>query len=152
MTLPISEDKEEELRFCVDCKHLLGVRSKPWDAENWTCLHPNNVIKNEPYYNLVTGIQEYIREFHEGSLIELRQRDGMGATEYCGPTGKWYEEYQHPKETPAIGGKQAIELEIAAPFSQIELDANRAAATKRLNDIKAKKSQKFFSDGDLKNL
>lgn len=127
----------EDLRFCAECKHLLGVRSKPWDAEDWACHHPNNLLKNEPYFNLVTGIQQYLREYQEGSLFILRADPA-----YCGPNGQWWEEYIEPeyKAEPSIGGKQGrIIIPTEEVFSTAELSASAEAAAKRLAELKAKK-------------
>lgn len=146
MILPISEEIEEETleKFCCNCKHLLGKRDYIYKADEWKCVHPNNLVKNEQRINLVTGIQEYIREYHDEDLNSLRTREGMGATEYCGPTGKWFEQYnapvyKAPEAQPTIGGKKAIELPVEAPFSQDELSKNSSAAADRLAAIKARK-------------
>lgn len=150
MTLPISEEIEEETleKFCCHCKYLLGKRLYLETADKWKCIHPNNLVKDDRRINLVTGLQEYIREYHDEDLNSLRTREGMGATEYCGPTGKWFEEYKQPVYTPkyldkpaqpTIGGKKAIELPVEAPFSQDELSKNSSAAADRLAAIKARK-------------
>lgn len=39
--------------FCCNCKHLLGKRHSPEQAENWRCYHPANIAHK--YTNLVTG-------------------------------------------------------------------------------------------------
>lgn len=117
-----STTSEIELRFCSHCKYLLGVRYKTEQAENWSCVHPSNLVKNERRWNLVTGIQEYLREYHEGSLFVLRSE-----SKYCGPEGKWYEEYQEPerydvgKLNTMLGGKEVKEL-IETPFSPEALE------------------------------
>lgn len=126
-----------EIKFCKDCKHLLGVRHNlDRAADNWTCVHPNNVIETKEQLDLVTGELHYIRTYQEGSLYVLRNRE---TPEFCGPSGKWYEEYIKPvyQPAPTIGGKEAIELDI---FGSTELEANRKAAADRLAAIKAKRT------------
>lgn len=123
--------------FCCNCTHLLGKRVNPEDACKWKCVHPNNMVKNEQRINLVTGIQEYIRDYKQEDIQLLREASGP-----CGPEGRWFEaykkpEYQAPPIMPTIGGKQPFEIE--APFSQEQIDSNAIAARERLAAIKAKR-------------
>lgn len=142
----IAEDVITDPHFCAKCKHLLGIRHNPDNAENWHCCSPYNVIKGGEYLDLVTGISKYLREYHEGSLYILREDP-----KYCGPEGKWYEEYIPPVRTiaPSIGGRQAVELEIAAPFSETQLEDGKKAAADRVAALKARKK---LSERDLQNL
>jgi hypothetical protein len=149
MTLPTSEpislEENQEgiiasadgegLKFCADCKWLLGVRHKTEDYSNWHCVNPQNLIKNEKRWNLVTGIQEYIRAYQEGSLVVLRTEE-----RYCGPTGKWFEKYERPeyRSSPTIGGKEAVAL-TEEVFNKEELEANKKAAQERIEAMKRKK-------------
>jgi hypothetical protein len=149
MTLPTSEPitKEEQeegiiasadgekLRFCADCSHLLGVRYRTEEPENWKCVHPENLIKNEKVWNLVTGIQEYIREYKQSDIFKLRSDSQL-----CGPKGSWWEKYEKPeyKKEPTIGGKEATAL-TEEVFNKEELDANAQAAKERIAEMRKKK-------------
>lgn len=137
---PMLEVVPPEPKFCINCKHLLGVRYQTHDFPKWRCLHPNNLTRNDKKRNLVTGIEEYIRVFKEESIEAMRYRE---TPEFCGPTGKWYEEYIKPeyKPEPSIQGVKAVELaEVETTFPPDVLKNNREAAAAKIAALKLKRT------------
>lgn len=131
------------LKFCADCKHLLGIRHKTYEPQNWKCVHPNNVVNMIEEYDLVTGIKKYIRVYKVEDIYKLRQEPY-----FCGSNGKWFELYERPeyKAAPTIGGQEAKEF--VETFDSETLEANRKAAEAKVAAIKAKK----LKPNDLANL
>ncbi len=80
----IIKDMKEEQKFCVKCTHLLGNRSYTENWKTWRC----NKTKIEEGINLVTGEIIYTTFYCD----EVRKNPV-----YCGPEGKWYEEYKRPQ-------------------------------------------------------
>lgn len=78
----------EELKLCVNCKHLLGKRSNLEDAaEKWKCYHPLNIATSKT--NLVTG---EVTTVCISSISLLRSVD----LALCSPSGKLFERYEPP--------------------------------------------------------
>lgn len=73
-----------EPKFCKDCVHLLGNRNYKDNWETWKC----DKTKAVTGLNLVTGEIVYSASFCDNV------RKGV---EFCGPEGKWYEEYKQPQ-------------------------------------------------------
>jgi hypothetical protein len=135
-------------KFCVDCKHLLGVRYKD-DTDKWRCVHPYNMKENREVTDLVLGIKKYIRVYKIENIYELRELRPSNSNvglEFCGKEGKWFEKYEEPAHpNPSIGGQVGQELEV---FDEATLKANREKAEAKLAAIKARK----LSKDDLNNL
>jgi len=83
------------LRFCRDCKHLLGNRSYPDNTDNWRCHAEGNL--NASSYDLVSG--KKLLSFVEKDCYAARDNPNS-----CGQTGRWYEEYIKP-DYYAVGSK-----------------------------------------------
>lgn len=131
-TIGVVEEKE---KVCVDCMHLIGVRYKIDVAKGWNCGHE----KNHDYWekDLVTGLKHRIFKIEDIYHVRLNN---------C--KGNWWELYTPPapKESISIGGSVPVE------FDNEELNKNREAAARRLQEVKDRKAGKKLTDTDLKSL
>lgn len=128
---------DDTVKACVDCKHVVGIRHRTDEAEaKWHCGHPNNTVGWET--NPVTGLSHRIFKFHT-SIMNVRLNN-------C--AGNWWELYTPPapKESISIGGSVPVE------FDSEELNKNREAAARRLQEAKDRKAGKKLTDTDLKSL
>lgn len=146
MTLPTSDPQdtvtvvlpEENKKVCADCKHLIGVRESKYEIDKWRCGHPNNVWESSDpggwEDDLVTGLRH--RRFKISTdIYVLRISD-----QYC--HGNWWEKYDKPiyYSEPTIGGKKAAEITPTEEvFSATDLQANKDAAARRLEELRRKK-------------
>lgn len=85
----------EELKFCSNCARLIGVRAMTYDTSNWKCGHPANI--QDEGIDLVTGLP--VKTFRVKSIHDLRKAPIVVGSQWCGPEGKWYEEYVPPVRT-----------------------------------------------------
>lgn len=128
---------DDKVKACSDCAHVIGVRYKVEDAETkWRCGHEKNTISWKT--NPVTGLK--YREFKVVPIMDAR----VG---HC--KSDWWELYVAPVHVgePTIGGQIASDITL----DPATLAANRDAATKRVEEIKARKLNKL-SGKDLENL
>lgn len=125
-------------KVCADCARLIGVRHRVAEIESWRCGHENNTGKSDDKAtwrkDLVTGLKYRIFKVEDIRVVRETQ---------C--KGDWYEKYIQPVREPTIGGSVAIE------FDEDALAANKDAATKRVEEIRAKRNAKLSKD-DLSNL
>lgn len=131
MTLLTSDPNQVETRFCAHCKHLLGVRHYEDTKDKWKCGHENNTES----WQLDNVIGRKFRVFKVIDIYKTRNND-------C--KGNWYELYIQPEHIPnvnepTIGGKKAIELPTEEIFSATDLQANKEAAARRLEEMRRKK-------------
>lgn len=102
------------LKFCRDCKHLLGVRYNVDQAGNWLCVNEKNIIKKS--YNLVTG--KVIWLLRRDNCENSREDNPLPSEDICGPKGNWFEEYVKPdfistgaKEDPVSPSKKKFDAD-----------------------------------------
>lgn len=99
ITLTMQGIPPKEEKFCKDCSHLLGNREWIENWETWKCSKTKAVSG----INLVTGQQVWSAAFCDNT------RKGA---EFCGPEGKWYEEYVKPNflepEKPSTSSRKRI--------------------------------------------
>lgn len=129
---------------CNKCKHLIGVRDRTENWEQWKCGHPKNIEKEETHLIIGVPIKMFIVPLC-GDQRYNPHRDHLEEN-ICGLEGKWFEEYEEHKFEPTIGGKEPVELEV---FDEATLKANREKAAERVAAIKAKGK---LSKDDLSNL
>jgi hypothetical protein len=107
-----------ELKFCCNCKHLLGNRIRLDSSDNWRCHHPSNIFSAT--HNLVTGIP--IKSLKCECLQELRSFNAM-----CGASGAWYELYVLPVYVPPPSAiATAISTKGVTPALKARLGALKA--------------------------
>lgn len=93
-----------DLPTCAQCAHLVGVRHRPEDAENWKCGHENNAKYGET--DLVSGIAPRIFKFNIRELRYLNTVESAKAgMSVCGREGKWFKLYVEPSHIPSASPK-----------------------------------------------
>lgn len=95
----------ETQKYCKDCVHLLGNRNYKENWEGWRC----DKTKAVTGFNLVTGDIVYSAAFCDN----VRKGE-----EFCGPEGKWYEEYIKIAFFESEESKQLTSASIGPPHYQ----------------------------------
>ena len=80
-----------DMRFCANCKHLIGVRHDKVAHPFWNCGRPENIIGAEK--NPVTGEEKKI--FKYSPCLQVRQ-----IPDACGAAGNWWELYSTERYIP----------------------------------------------------
>ena len=133
-------EKEQDVKPCIKCAHLLGNRSYIDNYQHWKCGAPQN-IKSEDI-NLVTG-QKY-KIYHEASCVDQRLYDSISDAHNnklprCHRKGDWFELYTPPNLVIQDG---------EAKFEAKDLDSLADKAAQRVASIKKRK----LTPEDLNNL
>lgn len=143
-----TEQQEEKPRLCVNCEFIATNPAQDW--ERFRCMAPQNDFG----INLVTGNRLYYYEFCKQARDNPKTAPGDEALliPSCGPLGNWYKR----RTTPALSSSLLVAKELNTTedaFSKDDLAKNRAAAERRIAELRARKSgAPKISASDLENL
>ena len=102
------------MNFCINCKHLIGVRHRAESSFEWKCGAPKN--KDKEFIDPLTGETKIIYKI----VLCKDQRETSSVINRCGSEGSWFEEYIPP---------QFLEGDIKLPIGGGILRKGRLTAT-----------------------